>query len=121
MSENVSLSNASSTSSTSVGLGEKKSKDYKSPVSKLSAFFKRSRDKWKVKCLELRKKEKYFINKVKFLELSRSKWKEAYDKTSSSLKSKELEIKKMHQELEDKNSELAEKKNTPPLQSGLKG
>jgi hypothetical protein len=58
--------------------------DYKSPVRKLVAFFKRSRDKWKLKMAKAKKELKRLENRVRFLEKSRDHWKD---------KARELEAK----------------------------
>lgn len=58
--------------------------EYKSPVRKLVAFFKRSRDKWKLKMANAKKELKRLENRVRFLEKSRDQWKE---------KARELEAK----------------------------
>jgi uncharacterized protein YlxW (UPF0749 family) len=42
-------------------------KEYKSPVSKLIAFFEKSRDAWKAKCLEAKYSVKKLRNQVRYL------------------------------------------------------
>ena len=43
-------------------------KDYKSPPRKLVEFFKKSRDNWKSKYLDLKYKMKLMQNKIRYLE-----------------------------------------------------
>ena len=47
---------------------EREEKEYKSPVRKLVKFFKNSRDNWKGKYQELKKKFKRQSNRIRFLE-----------------------------------------------------
>jgi hypothetical protein len=49
---------------------------YKSPVSKLLAFFPRSRDRWKNKCQQAKRANKKLANQVRAVEKSRDRWKE---------------------------------------------
>jgi uncharacterized protein YlxW (UPF0749 family) len=42
-------------------------KEYNSPVRKLVAFFEKSRDKWKAKCLELKYQTKKLKQRVRYL------------------------------------------------------
>jgi len=49
---------------------------YKSPVSKLLAFFPRSRDRWKAKCQQAKRDHKQLANQVRAVEKSRDHWKQ---------------------------------------------
>ncbi len=49
---------------------------FKSGFSRLARLFKESRDKWRAKAIERRKKIRLLELKVRDLEISRTKWKE---------------------------------------------
>jgi hypothetical protein len=48
---------------------------YKCRPSVLASFFKRSRDRWKKRCLETKKHLKRLTNRSAWLETSRDEWK----------------------------------------------
>jgi hypothetical protein len=50
--------------------------EFKSPSRKLVAFFRRSRDGWKAKYMNVRKELKKASNQVRAVEKSRAHWKE---------------------------------------------
>lgn len=50
-------------------------KQYRSPTKKLLKFFENSRDKWKKKCLEAKRRVKLLHTKVADLQASRERWK----------------------------------------------
>lgn len=50
-------------------------KEYRSPLYKLVAFFKKSRDGWKRKCQEAKKVAKRLANHIVKLKQSRNRWK----------------------------------------------
>jgi hypothetical protein len=50
---------------------------FKSPVSKLLAFFRKSRDRWKAKCQQAKRDSKLLANQVRAVEKSRDHWKQA--------------------------------------------
>ena len=52
------------------------SQTFKSPARKLVRFFQRSRDNWKRKYMELKRKLKRLSNQVYAVEKSRDHWKE---------------------------------------------
>jgi uncharacterized protein YdaU (DUF1376 family) len=49
---------------------------FKSPVSKLAKFFRRSRDGWKTKCQEAKRVNKKLANQTRAVEKSRARWKQ---------------------------------------------
>jgi len=49
---------------------------YRSPLRKLQAFFERSRNGWRQKCLRAKASIKRLSNRVRKLEASRNLWKE---------------------------------------------
>jgi hypothetical protein len=51
-------------------------KTYRSPWRKLLRFFERSRDGWKRKCLEAKRRVKRLSHRVRQLEASRDFWRE---------------------------------------------
>jgi hypothetical protein len=84
---------------------EHEEKEYKSPVRKLVKFFKNSRDNWKGKYQELKKKFKRQSNRIRFLEKS----KENLKKRVKELETEVLKIKKMKEEREDELEALKKK------------
>ena len=50
--------------------------EFSSPVRKLLAFFKKSRDGWKAKHRELKEKAKLLSNQTRAVEKSRQHWRE---------------------------------------------
>jgi septal ring factor EnvC (AmiA/AmiB activator) len=50
--------------------------EYSSPVHKLVAFFRSSRDKWKAKHQELKKELKRAQNQARAVEKSRARWRQ---------------------------------------------
>lgn len=50
--------------------------EFSSPVRKLLAFFKKSRDRWKAKHHELKEKAKLMANQTRAVEKSRQLWRE---------------------------------------------
>jgi chromosome segregation ATPase len=51
-------------------------KQYRSPTRKLVTFFEKSRDQWKQKCLQAKRRVKLLHTRVADLEVSRRRWKE---------------------------------------------
>jgi len=51
-------------------------KEFRSPIRKLVAFFRTSRDGWKRKCQEAKQINKLLGNQVRAVEKSRARWKE---------------------------------------------
>ncbi len=50
---------------------ERTRKEYKSPRRKLIKFFEKSRDQWKTKSIESKKKVKRLQNRIRYLEMSK--------------------------------------------------
>jgi hypothetical protein len=48
--------------------------EFRSPVRKLVRFFQRSRDNWKRKCIEAKRRCKLLANQVRAVEKSRAEW-----------------------------------------------
>ncbi len=74
-------------------------KEYRSPLRKLAAFFRRSRDGWKAKCQAAKRKAKSLANHVAVLKKSRNRWKSL--------------VRQQHQEIARLKQELEEAKNSP--------
>jgi hypothetical protein len=55
---------------------EQTSVNWKSPLRILVRFFKRSRDQWKAKYVELKQQCKLLSNQVRAVQKSREKWRE---------------------------------------------
>lgn len=49
---------------------------FKSPMPKLVAFFRRSRDQWKEKCQAAKLQNKKLANQTRAVEKSRERWKQ---------------------------------------------
>lgn len=66
---------------------------YRSPLKKLVRFFRRSRDGWKRKCQEAKKKVKSFQVRLRVLRQDRNRWKELAGQ-------QEAELERLREELE---------------------
>jgi seryl-tRNA synthetase len=66
--------------------------EYRSPVRKLARFFEGSRDKWKRKCQEAKKRNKLLSNQVRAVEKSRQRWRWRANQLQS-------EVRQLQQEL----------------------
>jgi hypothetical protein len=74
--------------------------EWKSPVRKLLAFFRRSRDRWKAKYMAKRDACKLMGNQVRAVEKSRAKWRKAAEQAQA-------QVRELQRELEqNKNSAL---------------
>ena len=54
----------------------REAKQYRSPIRKLVKFFEQSRDNWREKCLEAKRRVKLLHTKVADLQASRQRWKQ---------------------------------------------
>ena len=79
----------------------KKYKEYKSPLRKLVRFFEQSRDNWKQKSQERKRKNKYLKKRIVELEKSKEKWK-------GQAKEGEMALKKLKREKEEVEKELGD-------------
>ena len=70
-------------------------RDYTSPLRKLVAFFKGSRDKWKGKCQKTKEENKLLKNQVRAVERSRDHWKELARERSKRIAELEGELEKI--------------------------
>ena len=61
---------------TELELNELPCLEWKSPLRKLSRFFRSSRDRWKLKYSMLKQSNKLLGNQVRAVEKSREKWKQ---------------------------------------------
>jgi hypothetical protein len=60
-------------------------REYKSPRGKLLRFFEKSRDKWKLKYLEVKKVLKRLTNRIRFLERSKAVYKQRVEELQAQL------------------------------------
>ncbi len=74
-------------------------KTYRSPLSKLVRFFRRSRDGWKEKCQAAKREGKALLNHVVALKKSRNHWK-------ALARQHRDEVERLRQELEEIKSGL---------------
>ena len=75
-------------------------KTYKSPQRKLVTFFQKSRDQWKAKCREAKVLVKRLKNRGRYLEQSRSSWKQQAQALDSELAQLKIEAAGQRRELE---------------------
>lgn len=68
---------------------------FKSPVSKLVTFFRKSRDRWKAKCQEAKRANKRLANQTRAVEKSRERWKEAALAAQRQLRELEQEVEEL--------------------------
>lgn len=69
--------------------------EFTSPLRKLVAFFKGSRDKWKGKCQKAKQQNKLLQNQVRAVERSREQWKELARERSQRIAELERELEKI--------------------------
>jgi uncharacterized protein YdaU (DUF1376 family) len=93
------------------GLGK-----FHSPVRVLAAFFKKSRDQWKQKCLEAKTELKRFKVRVADVSKSRDTWREKAEARQRELEALQFEVQQLQCNLSDVASQAAaeEKKTTHP-------
>lgn len=60
-------------------------REYKRPRRKLLRFFEKSRDKWKLKYLEVKKVLKRLTNRIRFLERSKAEYKQRVEELQAQL------------------------------------
>jgi predicted RNase H-like nuclease (RuvC/YqgF family) len=77
-------------------------REYKSPRRKLLRFFEKSRDKWKLKYLEVKKVLKRLTNRIRFLERSKAEYKQRVEELQAQLAA----LKASHLEKGDANEAL---------------
>ena len=65
---------------------------FKSPLSKLVSFFRKSRDKWKAKCQTAKQENKLLANQTRAVEKSREKWMQVARKAQERVRRLELEL-----------------------------
>jgi predicted nucleic acid-binding Zn-ribbon protein len=80
---------------------------------KLVAFFKRSRDKWKLKMANAKKELKRLENRVRFLEKSRDQWKEKARSLEAKSARLEAELGKASMRPEPELNNAVQKKANP--------
>jgi len=68
---------------------------FRSPVSKLMKFFRKSRDRWKAKCQEAKRANKLLANQTRAVEKSRERWKEAARAAQRQLRELEREVEEL--------------------------
>jgi gas vesicle protein len=73
--------------------------EFKSPVKKLSEFFRRSRDNWKEKYLRKRDENILLANKVRAVEKSRQHWSEVAQAAKQEVKQAKAELRQLREEL----------------------
>lgn len=83
-------------------------REYKSPGRKLLRFFKKSRDKWKSKYLEVKKAVKRLENRIRFLERSKAEYKQRVEELQAQLAL--LKASRLEEEKEEKENEELKKK-----------
>ena len=68
---------------------------FSSPVAKLVRFFEQSRDRWKAKHHELKKKSKKLENQVRAVEKSRARWRDRTRAAEQRMAELECEIEQL--------------------------
>ena len=67
---------------------------FTSPTRKLLRFFRSSRDRWKGKCIELRRQHKKLQNQCRAVEKSRQTWRQRAQHAEQQLAELQVELKK---------------------------
>jgi hypothetical protein len=70
----------------------KEEQQFKSPIRKLSRFFRSSRDGWKQKHHKLRARCKKLSNQVRAVERSREKWRDRVNEQQQRIRELEREV-----------------------------
>lgn len=83
--------------------------EYKSPRHKLISFFEKSRNRWKEKYQESKKRAKYLLNRIYFLTRSKDHWKDKANRLEEELKIRDIEYKKQETKLLQENADLKKK------------
>jgi hypothetical protein len=68
---------------------------FKSPVSKLVAFFRKSRDAWKAKCLAAKRQSKRWATQARAVERSRTHWKQVARASRQEVRQLKRELKEL--------------------------
>jgi hypothetical protein len=68
---------------------------FKSPVSKLAKFFRRSRDGWKAKYQQAKRRNKKLANQTRAVEKSRAHWKEVAQRAARQVRALERELEEL--------------------------
>lgn len=74
---------------------------YRSPVSKLVRFFRKSRDQWKEKCQERRRLCRKLSNQVRVVEASRRRWRQEAKEARREAEEARQEVQQLRKELEE--------------------
>ena len=73
-------------------LSETMERPFKSPVRKLLSFFRRSRDRWKAKSLDLKQQLKKEQNQVRAVTKSRAAWRDKARAANRQVQELQLEL-----------------------------
>ena len=68
---------------------------FKSPISKLLTFFRKSRDDWKAKCQEAKRQNKKLANQTRAVEKSREHWKQVAQSAQQQLRQLRREVEEL--------------------------
>ena len=77
--------------------------EFRSPLRKLAAFFKASRDKWKEKCQQTKYELKLLKRRFDNLRISRDQWQQRYQQTETQreqLQARGEHLQAQHQQLQ---------------------
>jgi FtsZ-binding cell division protein ZapB len=77
--------------------------EFRSPLRKLVAFFKASRDKWKEKCQQTKYELKLLKRRFENLQISRERWRQSYqqaDAQRGQLQARDEHLQAQYQQLQ---------------------
>ena len=77
--------------------------EFRSPLRKLAAFFKGSRDKWKEKCQQAKYEIKLLKRRFENLQISRDQWQQSYQQAEAQreqLQARGEHLEAQHQQLQ---------------------
>jgi len=99
--------------------GQAKSLDeFGSPMRVLAAFFQKSRDKWKQRCMDAKKELKRFKVRVHDVSKSRDAWREQAKSKQRELESLQSQVQQLEHQLSEVSSEASaaepQKMTLPP-------
>lgn len=91
---------------------------FRSPVRVLAAFFEKSRDQWKQKCMDAKTELKRFKVRVSDVSKSRDAWREKAESKQRELEALQSQVQQLQGQLSDVTSEAAvaqaQKTTLPP-------
>jgi hypothetical protein len=68
---------------------------FKTPLTKLAKFFEGSRDRWKGKCFEAKRRNKLLANQTRAVEKSRARWRQTAEESQRRVRELERQLEEL--------------------------